>query len=57
MQYSEKFWPLGYCLFISIFEKEADVEAEKVFIEILLFSRQLIAACDFVKAACRLNKI
>lgn len=57
MRYSEKFWPLGYCLFISIFEKEADVEAEKVFIEILLFSRLLIAACAFGKAECRLNKI
>lgn len=33
------------------------MEAEKVFIEMLLFSRLLIAACDFVGAECRLNKI
>lgn len=33
------------------------MEAGKVFIEMLPFSRLLIAACDFVEAECRLNKI
>lgn len=57
MWYSEKFWPLGNCVFFSVFEKEADEEAEKVFIETLLFSRLLLAACDFVEAEYRLSKI
>lgn len=33
------------------------MEVGKVFIEMLLFSRLLIAACDFTEAEYRLNKI